>query len=50
MLPFFSIAFIINPMMRCETQVWCGKTLKGTSIQQKRVHETKRSIAHAVLY
>ena len=42
---FYSIAFIVNPMMRHEIQSCCGMTLKGTTRQQKRVPETKRSIA-----
>ena len=49
MRPFYSIAFIVNPMMRHETRA-CGVSLRGMSRQQKRVPETKRSIAHAVLY
>ena len=49
-MSFYSIAFIVNLMMRHETRAWCGMTLRGTSRQQKRVPEMKRSIAHAVLY
>ena len=26
---FYSIAFIVNPMMRHETQGWSGMTLRG---------------------
>ena len=43
-------AFIVNSIMRHETQAWCGMTLRGTSRLQKRVPEMKRSIAHAVLH
>ena len=50
MLSFYLIAFFVNLMMRHETQAWCGVTLRGMSRQQKHVPETKRSIAHAVLY
>ena len=46
---FYSVAFIVNPMIRHETRACCGVTLRGMSRQQKRVHEMKRSIAHAVL-
>ena len=37
-------------MIRHETGAWCGMTLRRTSWQQKPVSETKRSIAHPVLY
>ena len=37
-------------MIRHETGGWCGMTLRRTSWQQKPVSETKRSIAHPVLY
>ena len=43
------LLFIVNPIIRHETKA-CGVTLRGTSRQQKHVPETKRSIAHAVLY
>ena len=33
-------------MMKHETRAWYGVTLRVTSRQQKRVHETERSIAH----
>ena len=46
----YSIAFIANPMMRHETRVWCGVTSRRMGRQQKRVPETKRRIAHAVLF
>ena len=48
--PFNSIAFIVNLMMRHDTQAWCCRNLRGTSRHQKLVPEMKRSIAHAVLY
>ena len=41
---FYSIVFIVNPIMRHETQAWCDVTLRRTSRQQKRVPEIKRSI------
>ena len=47
---FYSIAFILNPMMRHEAQAWYGVTLRGTSRQQKCVPKMKWSIAHAVVY
>ena len=47
---FNSIGFIVNLMIRHETGAWCGMTLRRTSWQQKPVSETKRSIAHPVLY
>ena len=50
MLSFYSIGFIINPVMRHKTQARYGVTLRGTSRKQKCVLETKRRIAHAVLY
>ena len=50
MLSFYSIAFIVNPIMRYETQAWCGMTSRGASRQQKCLPETKRSIAYAVSY
>ena len=31
MLALYSIAFIVNPMMRHETWGWCGMTLRRTS-------------------
>ena len=36
-------------MMKHETRAWCGVTLRVTSRQQKRVHETERRIAHTIL-
>ena len=49
MLPFYFIAVIVNPMMRHETCAFVV-TLRRTSRQQRRVPETKRSIAHDALY
>ena len=37
-------------MMRQKARAWCGVTLRGMSRQQELAPETKRSIAHAVLY
>ena len=45
----YSIAFIVNSMMRKETQALCGMTLRRTSREQKSVPIMK-SIAHVVLY
>ena len=41
MSTFYSIAFIVNLMMRHETQAWCDMTLIGTGKQQKLVAEIK---------
>ena len=30
---FYAVAFIVNPMIRHESQAWCGMTLRGTSRQ-----------------
>ena len=49
MLHFYSIKFIVNPIMRRENQA-CGMTLTGTSRQQKHVPEMTRSTPHTVLY
>ena len=35
MLSFYSIAFTVNPIMRHETQAWCGVTSREASRQQK---------------
>ena len=37
----YSIAFILNPMMRHEAWAWCGVTLRGMSRQKKHVPKTK---------
>ena len=49
MSSFYSIVFIVKPMMRHETQTWCEVTLRGISRQQKCVPETEGSI-YDVLY
>ena len=46
-LAFYSTAFIVKPMMRHETQAWCGMTLRGTGRQQMK---QERSTANAVLH
>ena len=39
---FYSVGFIVNQMMRYETQAWFGVTLRGTSRQQKPVLKQKK--------
>ena len=42
MRSFYSIAFIVNPMIRHETWAWCVVILRGTSRQEECVPETKK--------